>query len=40
MRVSLHKHEHIEAPVREEGPLGSDVVFAQGIQILLSTLEF
>jgi hypothetical protein len=40
MIVSLHKHEHIEAPVREEGPLGSDVVFAQGIQILLSTLEF
>jgi hypothetical protein len=38
MRVALHKHEHIEAPVREEGPLGSDVV--QGIQILLSNLEF
>jgi hypothetical protein len=40
MRVYLHKHKHIEAPVRKEGPLGSDVVFAQGIQILLSTLDF
>ncbi len=42
MRVSLHKHEHIEAPVtvREGGPLGSEDVFAQGIQILLSTVEF
>jgi hypothetical protein len=40
MRVCLHKHEHVETPVREEGPLGSDVVFAQGIRILLSPLEF
>jgi hypothetical protein len=40
MRVSLHKHKHIESSFREEGPLGSDVVFAQGIRILLSTLEF
>jgi hypothetical protein len=40
MRVSLHKHEHIEAPVREGGPLGSESadVFAQGIRILLSIL--
>jgi hypothetical protein len=30
MRVSLHKHEHIEALVREEGPLGSEDVFNQG----------
>jgi hypothetical protein len=30
MRVSLHKYEHIEAPVRGEGPFGSDVAFAQG----------
>jgi hypothetical protein len=37
MKVSLHKHEHIEAPVREGGPLGSESedVFAQGIRILL-----
>jgi hypothetical protein len=33
MRVSLHKYEHIEAPVRAEGPLGSVVVFALGIRI-------
>jgi len=30
MRVSLHEHEHIEALVREGGPLGSEDVFAQG----------
>jgi hypothetical protein len=27
--------KHIESPVREEGPLGSDVVFALGIRILI-----
>ncbi len=35
-----HEIEHIEAPVREGGPLGKEDVFAQGIRILLSTLEF
>ncbi len=40
MRVSLRKHEHIAAPVKEGGPLGSKDVFAQGIRILISTLEF
>jgi hypothetical protein len=42
MRVSLKEYVHIEAPVtvREGGPLGSENVFAQGIRILLSTLEF
>jgi hypothetical protein len=39
MRVSLRKHEHIEAPFRDGGPLGSEDVFAQGIRILLSALE-
>jgi hypothetical protein len=24
VKVSLHKHEHIEAPVREGGPFGSE----------------
>ncbi len=40
MRISLHKHEHIEAPVREGGPLGSESedVFARGIRILLFIL--
>jgi hypothetical protein len=33
MKISLH--EHIEAPFIEEGPLGSDVAFVQGIHILL-----
>ncbi len=40
MRDSLRKHEHIEAPVREGGPLGSEDVSEEGIRILLSTLEF
>jgi hypothetical protein len=40
MKVSLHNPEQIENPVREGGPLSSEDVFAQGIRILLSTLEF
>jgi hypothetical protein len=40
MKVSLHNSKHIEAPVREGGPLGSEDVFAQGIRVLPSTLEF
>jgi hypothetical protein len=30
MRVSLRKQEHIEALVREEGPLGSEDVSKEG----------
>jgi hypothetical protein len=40
MRVSLHKHGHIEAPVREEGPLGSDVVFARESDTFYLLLNF
>ncbi len=40
MKVSLHNPEHIEALVREGRPPVSEDVFAQGIHILLSTLEF
>jgi hypothetical protein len=40
MRVSLRKHEHIEALVREEGPLSFEDVSEKGIRIRLSSLEF
>jgi hypothetical protein len=40
MRVSLHKHRHIEAPVREEGPLGSDIVFARESETFYLLLNF
>jgi hypothetical protein len=40
-RISLRKHEIelIEAPVGEGGPLCNEDVFAQGIRILLYTLD-
>jgi hypothetical protein len=40
MRVSLHKHEHIEAPIREGGHLASEKVFAQGSESFYPLFNF
>jgi hypothetical protein len=40
VRISLHKHEHLEALISEENPLSSEAAFARGkILMDLGTLN-